>query len=284
MEGYLGGKEFVVKRVQMEVGDGNAINIWSNYWLPKQRLIPISDSITQAQLNWTVVDLIDEYTRWWNMEKVRRLLPQREAYEVLNMMLPADSRPDSIVWEHEPNAQFSVKSAYRLFMSLGEERRLGEVSYGEERKRWWRKIWKMKVPNKIKIFAWRVCKNSLPTWKNLQAKKMVVDAKCRWCKVEEDINHALLYCSSFKGVLQAQLSFLQEYQVQVDFLQIMAQLIRRNKKGETGKLFLCAWGLWYRRNQLLYENRNLTPEQALDHALAGYNEFISVVEEQQKGC
>lgn len=102
--GIWEAKSLLLKGCRWRVGDGNAINIWSNYWLPKQRLIPISDSITQAQLNWTVVDLIDEYTRWWNMEKVRRLLPQREAYEVLNMMLPADSRPDSIVWEHEPNA------------------------------------------------------------------------------------------------------------------------------------------------------------------------------------
>lgn len=228
--------------------------------------------------------MIDGHTKWWDMVKVRRILPPREAYEVLNMMLPSDNRPESIVWEHEQSGQFSVKSAYRLFMSFGDVRQHGEVSSGEEQIRMWRKIWKMQVPNRVKIFAWRVCKNDLPSLKNLQAKKVVTEAKCRWCKVEEeDINHALLYCPSFKDVLQTHLCFLQESQFQRDFVQVVAQLVKRNKSGEMEKLFFCAWGLWYKRNQLVFENKQFSLEQALDHALSVYHEYKSSAEEQKKG-
>ncbi|XP_040994285.1 uncharacterized protein LOC121240823 [Juglans microcarpa x Juglans regia] len=114
---------------------------------------------------------------------------------------------------------------------------------------------------------------------------VVEDVKCKWCKVEEeDINHALLYCSSFKEVLEVHLSFLQDFQAHLDVLQILAHLVRRNKQGEIEKLFLCAWGLWYRRNQFLYEEKNLKPAEVLDNALSGYSEYQSALENQQQGC
>ncbi|XP_041011374.1 uncharacterized protein LOC121255162 [Juglans microcarpa x Juglans regia] len=100
---------------------------------------------------------------------------------------------------------------------------------------------------------------------------------------DEDINHALLHCPSFKDVLQAQLSFLQKSQFQRDFAQVAAQLARRNKSSKIEKLFLGAWGLWYRRNQLIYENEQLSPEQALDHPLSVYHEYKIAAEEQNKG-
>ncbi|KAG6718118.1 hypothetical protein I3842_04G134700 [Carya illinoinensis] len=180
--GIWEAKHHLLKGCKWRVGDGKAINIWSDFWLPNHKLVPVSGSTTQSQLNWKVSELIDDRTRSWDVEKVRRCLPPREAEEVLHMVLTSISRPDELVWEHEKSGQFSVRSAYRLFLADAA------------------------IPSRVKIFVWRVCKEGLPSLKNLLVKKVVTDAMCPWCRLEEeDTNHALLNCVTSKDALLDQL-------------------------------------------------------------------------------
>ncbi|KAF5476529.1 hypothetical protein F2P56_003276 [Juglans regia] len=99
-------------------------------------------------MNSTVATLIDENTKWWDIEKVRRILPPREATEVLNMILTSESRPDSLVWEHKKSGAFSVKSAYRFFQSLGHVRQTDREVVSDGLGLWYRrnqKLYKDKV-------------------------------------------------------------------------------------------------------------------------------------------
>ena len=58
----------------------------------------------------------------------------------------------------------------------------------------------MKVPNKLKIFAWRACTNSLPTLDNL-VKRKIVSPICPRCKREpETVIHALWSCETLGPV------------------------------------------------------------------------------------
>ena len=56
----------------------------------------------------------------------------------------------------------------------------------------WRHLWKLHLPNKIKVFGWRVCQNVLPTRENLARLKVIVDDSCECCKGNlESVLHAL---------------------------------------------------------------------------------------------
>ncbi|KAF5469518.1 hypothetical protein F2P56_013583 [Juglans regia] len=48
-------------------------------------------------------------------------------------------------------------------------------------------------------------------------------------------------------------------------------------------LVLSAWGLWNRRNKLMFENKKVSPEQAIDHALSMYQEHLSASYEHKRG-
>ena len=59
----------------------------------------------------------------------------------------------------------------------------------------WKTLWKLKVPNKIKVFGWRACCNILPTRVNLLKKRIIEDNRCEGCKTEPEIEiHALWNC------------------------------------------------------------------------------------------
>ena len=65
----------------------------------------------------------------------------------------------------------------------------------------WRSLWKLRVPNKIKVFAWRALYDILPTRENLARRRIVTDGTCELCQREnESVFHALWECSVAKGV------------------------------------------------------------------------------------
>ncbi|KAF5452055.1 hypothetical protein F2P56_027093 [Juglans regia] len=142
----------------------------------------------------------------------------------------------------------------------------------------------MNLPNRVKVFAWRVCKNGLLTLQNLRNRKVLEETKCQWCnEEEEDISHALVYCPFIKDYWYNHFSFLKETDVRMDFVQIALTVLSRGNIREIEKLFLMAWDMWYRRNQKLYEDNVLSPEQVVDHALSLHQEHKTNAEEQKKG-
>ena len=49
-------------------------------------------------------------------------------------------------------------------------------------KQFWRGLWKLQVPNKVKVFAWRACNRALPTMDNLTRRHIVDVNLCPVCK------------------------------------------------------------------------------------------------------
>ena len=189
--GIWESKDDMLRGCRWRVGDGKSIKVWKDYWIPGYRMLLHS---TQANIDETLMveDLIDENTRGWDIGKVRRLLPPVEAESVLKILISNDVRSDCIIWDNEKNGVFSVKSAYDFFQDIN--RQEGECSNASGYTRFWTKLWKLKLPNKIKIFAWRTCKNGLPTRANLKKRFVIIEDQCVWCSNEEDVGHALCYC------------------------------------------------------------------------------------------
>ena len=63
----------------------------------------------------------------------------------------------------------------------------------------WRNLWGMEVPSKVKNFVWRACKEALPMKWNLFRRKITTSALCENCGVyDEDCAHAIFYCSNLQ--------------------------------------------------------------------------------------
>ncbi|KAG7943889.1 hypothetical protein I3843_15G068900 [Carya illinoinensis] len=57
----------------------------------------------------------------------------------------------------------------------------------------------MRVPNKIRVFAWRLCKESLPTQQNLNKKNILTEGVyCFYKRILEDTPHAIPHCPSIE--------------------------------------------------------------------------------------
>ncbi|KAK9997417.1 hypothetical protein SO802_022103 [Lithocarpus litseifolius] len=59
----------------------------------------------------------------------------------------------------------------------------------------WKSLWRLPIPHKARHFAWRACREALPTKVNLRRRKVLIDDSCEWCKEKpETAGHALWSC------------------------------------------------------------------------------------------
>ncbi|KAG8474341.1 hypothetical protein CXB51_033829 [Gossypium anomalum] len=132
----------------------------------------------------SVLKLIDYRMSTFNADVVKKILqiPLAEiAYE------------DFQVWRGESSGEFSIRSAYKLL----QEANLGPSNnyLQAETRDFYRKLWSLHIPPKIKTTNWRISWNYIPTLSNLKTKKVVSAAICPRCQhPEEDSNHIFRYC------------------------------------------------------------------------------------------
>lgn len=138
--------------------------------------------------------LLDRDSNWWAVARERALFNPNAAYEIMNVIIFPSSQPEKWFWTLEKSGLSSVRSAYKLIRQ-GVQKFVGECSSASLQQDLWKAKWKMQVPNKIKVFAWRACKDSLPTQNNL--KRIISEEVCCFCHaVCEDLVHALISCPS----------------------------------------------------------------------------------------
>jgi len=92
-----------------------------------------------------------------------------------------NSIDDSVIWTLGKRGTFNVKSIYNA---------LSNSSNGI----YYKKIWKEKIPEKIKIFLWLIANDSILPKDNLMKRKWQGDPSCIFCNNVETISHLFFQC------------------------------------------------------------------------------------------
>ena len=91
----------------------------------------------------------------------------------------------------------------------------------------WKTLWKLKVPNKIKVFGWKASCNIPPIRVNLVQRRIIQDNRCEVCKIEAETRiHALCNYGVARDEWAGCLACLQKcVGDQADMLQLIEELI-----------------------------------------------------------
>ena len=156
---------------------------------------------------------------------------------------------------------FSVKSAYYVALTVVEKVEVGESLSGDYRTLLWKKIWQLKLPAKIRIFAWKACMEGLPTQLNRGRRGMNIETKCPICEREfESTSHALLYCTILWDVCWSwntcPIQLLAENK---DFMDVAMLTMNAGTPQDLEILFATVWSIWYNCNRVVHESQCETP-------------------------
>ena len=89
-----------------------------------------------------VADLIDSSTAKWKTEVIDSLfIIAHETKLIKSIPLSATLLADKIVWAKTTNGNFTVRSAYKLAVSLFKSRNCGTTFDGILLRKFWKKLW-----------------------------------------------------------------------------------------------------------------------------------------------
>ena len=145
-------------------------------------------------------ELINPVTSSWDVDVLETHLYAMDKEAILNIPLSSRVQDDFWAWHYERKGVFTVRSAYKL-MSFTKQQRTDwlEHTEGHSRadadRRSWSRLWGAAVPSKVRVFAWRLAKSSIPTGEVRKHRSMADSAKCAICRAAVDTwRHSLFDC------------------------------------------------------------------------------------------
>ena len=194
-----------------------------------------------------VCTLIDPESATWRVDQVQQLFTPLDAKLILSIPLSARFPLDRLIWSHTPTGVFTTRSAYRMLANSALVNNASSSNQNPQ-KQFWRGLWKLQVPNKVKVFAWRACNRALATMDNLTRRHIVDVNLCPVCKVvAEDPLHIVLDCPKVEQVWREHGWFSQAISSPpIDFTDLLSRFLQVTKDNKA-ELFICmAWSLWQR--------------------------------------
>ncbi|KAL0284756.1 UNVERIFIED_CONTAM: hypothetical protein Sradi_7189600 [Sesamum radiatum] len=187
----ISARNMVSAGFRWQVGNGHSVKIRTDKWVPR----PWTFKVLTAQntLGWdaTVSELLSEEGEW--NEEFMQTVFRPEDIGAINGISPCRGTPDKLRWHFEKHGRYEVKSTYHLFCTGTVPNSLSSFTGSSSRKpEGWSFIWSDDVSPRVRLFAWRACRDSLPTSSNLARRGVTQEGVCPWCGTEgEDLFHTL---------------------------------------------------------------------------------------------
>ena len=193
-QSILKARNVISMGMQWRLGDGKRIDIYNDNWLPRKGFAKIVSPHVPILQGALVAALINSNTRIWDRNLLHQHFLSFEANSIKAIPLCWTNQNNCLMWPTCKNGEYSVKTGCQILCKV-ENISAASSSDTSNQEQFWKRIWKLCIPNKIKIFLWRVCSNALPSKENLKKKKILDDAKCSAClSVQENTFHAIWGC------------------------------------------------------------------------------------------
>ncbi|XP_017635845.1 uncharacterized protein LOC108477876 [Gossypium arboreum] len=201
-------KELIKDGLLWRIGNGEDVNIWNDPWLPgpgNNRL-----SVQSISTTWTTVD----------------------------------QAQDTLVWRHDTTREYSIKSGYRALLTEKSQCSKYKSAVIDNNKNFYKLLWELQLPSKLKIYMWRLINDYVPHFTNLLKRRLCVDNACPLCKESpEDSDHLLWYCDIIRQLWH--------------FLNIPIALIRNTLDCKNQV------ALWFKRNKAVHEGLKFSLQDIL---------------------
>jgi hypothetical protein len=175
------------------IGNGQQVRIWKDNWLPNQAGFKVCSPCNVLETDACVSELIDTNTRCWNRNLIREIFSPFEAQQIFNIPLSWRLPNDNMIWHWERHGDYSVRSEHHMIKEVV-TLNTPEASSSNNQEIW-KAVWKIKAPQNVKNFLWRLARDILPTRGRLKRKRLSLDTICPLCfEAEENRDHLFMRC------------------------------------------------------------------------------------------
>lgn len=252
----------IKKGVKWVVGNGEKIRVWQDKWLdgedgPSTPAGPGADLFPSL----LVKDLFVSGTKQWDIPKIRGLVREDDVNRILKIRPSYTGNQDILYWRYGASGNYTVKTGYHLQRTMNHEEQKAQVpnpSQVSPINNMLAKLWKIKIPLKIKMFWWKVLHNGLPVFENLIKRGCGSCNICMVCGEEpESVDHMLIQCRVAKEVWSLACNDNNALiNCASTFTDLYSNCLQRALKDPHDTIsFFLGWRIWKMRNRLVFENK-----------------------------
>ncbi|XP_062100125.1 uncharacterized protein LOC133806004 [Humulus lupulus] len=268
----LWGRKIIEAGSRWRIGLGEEVRIVEDKWLPRPLNFTFLEK-PELPAGIRVIDLRKADGEWDEIF-IRNIFTKEDADSILSIIPgPLDSR-DKRIWHYNQNGEYSVRSGYQV--AIREKERV-EGSNMRETESWWKKVWSLRVPPKIKLFLWKLSNKWLPTNSVLFCRKLRKEQGCCMCgdsNQREDWYHAIWQCPRNKQVWKvAGFSKITKRRNLEDPISFLSRISLQLPKDKFGFFSTLAWQCWNSRNNDAFRKWNPEATAMVDWAASYLEEF-----------
>ena len=278
-KGILHGLDLLKKGVIWRVGNGALIRTWRDPWIPPASSFRPITPKRNSRLNW-VSDLLDENGAW-RVDQLRENFWPMDIDYIMKIRTSPRQRCDFVSWFPEKRVKFTFNSAYKLATYDHSIAIAGGASCSAPNgvRSIWNSVWKLLVPQKMKILAWKVVSDALPTAQCKKYRHLSKRSLCPLCGVEEeDSFHALITCAhsrSFWTNMRRRWPLPEDDLLIHDGKEWLTSLLAKCSTNVQDMLLMFIWRIWQLRNDLTH-GKEVPPVPATVDFLDSYYKSIKL--------
>ncbi|KAA3473244.1 Zinc finger, CCHC-type [Gossypium australe] len=144
----------------------------------------------RSLIRWSVLESGQWSSRKWKEELIVSTFPEDIAAKILHIPLTKEAHDDILAWSGGPSGEFTgIETDPRAYALQTDYRKF------------YKKLWVLNLPSKIKFTIWRISWNYIPTRVNMHIWKLSNNRICPGCvKEAETNNHLFRECPVTKTV------------------------------------------------------------------------------------
>ena len=90
----------------------------------------------------------------WDFSLITSYFGNEDGKAILQILVGSERAVDKVIWHYDDRSLYTVKSDYWVEKSVEDRACTSDVSLLEA---WWKSLWKLVIPLKVKIFIWKAC-------------------------------------------------------------------------------------------------------------------------------
>ncbi|XP_057416032.1 uncharacterized protein LOC130710699 [Lotus japonicus] len=263
-----------------KIGNGKAVSIWGDSWLPGPGSGNVLSSIKELPSTAKVDSLIDNIQRSWNTVLVDLIFHPIEAIKIKSIPLAWFEKEDLLVWKHNSSGVFSVRSAYSMLM----QRKISSLASSSSTRSVCNFVWRLKVPKKVQHFMYRLLNKSLPCQQNLKRRGIKIEPLCPLCGEhrEETPFHLFLNCNWARQVWFMSDLAIKSGEVATELDNWLLQMKEIVSLDVMDQVAMICWSIWKSRNDCIFNKIVPDPKRATEIATSMRLDWLTY-QPQNKG-
>ncbi|KAJ1389468.1 Ribonuclease H domain [Sesbania bispinosa] len=244
------GKDFLISNGRWIIGNGSNIDLWGG-----------------------------DHSLEWDPRKVADHFPRDQAETILKIPLSTLRGQDRLCWPYSPHGEYTVKIGYQIAKASTDS---GPLQGDPHMQVFWKNLWSIPAPQKIKLFLWKAASKSLPVRGALHRRHLAQSPLCPICSQEEEsIDHLFLRCDwtrafwfaghpslspssnpdlRFKDWLREKLSLLKD--------------LGDQSASTSTELAFSLWNIWKARNNVVFKDDHVNIERVISRNKEEFSEYI----------